>query len=871
MKRMITRLFLLLILFMVFDNSVISLAKDNKENPTPGKEPVNSAGKNESPTQREIADTFLRFQQLIKQGDYQEAWNFIAQPLQVEMGGLEAFTNWASSKKQELSTLVIQVVKQKEKQAVCGLNTDSLDPELGFIYLEHQPKGWFISHFGVKLPSPYPLGQEEEFAKAAQEYSEWGSKCFSLQQRLYEIKRACNYLNQALPLEIKDGDKLINILQDDLMIYHDCLTRSILAAQLEAERFTEIVNRIRQNYNNLYTACAKAADTIHLAEPVPVEAPKLSVKESALGGAQLFGANHHNPNDPWDAFKQLRFDFLTVNFDPCSSRVRSIYRDSDFNFSSLAAEIAQNAAHGYLSILSQGSFTFQFCTFDPKEQELWRNYFTRMGRFFRDNSDLIGYELFNEPELAPYDPKSAWGEMERKAWQEYLANKYPSLAALNQLWKTKYKSFTEIIPPTQAPVGIMRPIQYEYGRFRQVALAQFLGMCCEALQAADPNHLVLSQMLEAGNYQDPYLVGQQPFDIYSLHMTFGGYHGPDLENNMVQAYGGARFLGKPLWQEEFIYNNHEAKNVQEGPILAAAMTRNLWQAIAWGFRGIEFFELDGAFGDWNNYILDLDANFGLLRFSGLAIGPALTRAKRLSRFLLSTEIVQPQIAILDSPAAKTYPVTNTTGILERWLSTKHCPYLIIPEAGLADRPTELANYRVLILPGTKQIGGACAQVIAGWIKAGGVLISIDDGGRYDEYGRLSALAPLLSHPAGKETGQGKIIKMPPISNADNPADLLPGFEKNLTLANIKNDYVTEDNPDLELIMRQGLDGTKYLVGINLSAKKTITFTIYLRGQVNEVIDLDCGNGFPIQGTKNFDKYNFRGRLEPGEATIWMIK
>ncbi|NQT84526.1 beta-galactosidase [bacterium] len=118
-----------------------------------------------------------------------------------------------------------------------------------------------------------------------------------------------------------------------------------------------------------------------------------------------------------------------------------------------------------------GLGALDFNIWDPAEQERWESYFRALGKHYRNNPNVLCYELFNEPDLHNYDADAPGSEFVREAFRKCLAGKFGTISALNEAWQSEYSSLDEILPAVGEPRRRLTPLDYAFRRFRRLSLA----------------------------------------------------------------------------------------------------------------------------------------------------------------------------------------------------------------------------------------------------------------------------------------------------------------------------------------------------------------------------------------------------------------
>jgi len=292
----------------------------------------------------------------------------------------------------------------------------------------------------------------------------------------------------------------------------------------------------------------------------------------------------------------------------------------------------------------------------PRVVEQLKTFVTRLGERYRDNPDVLCYEVFEEPALVLSDPSPApgstisltatgYGEAATRAYRAYLAGQYPSIEALNARWGTGYASFEAVAPPAKLDGPGINPAEvYDFGRFRTSSHAAFFARLVGALQEADPVHAVVPQFLPmfcSWRYSglDAFALAGAGWDFYATHDWPG--QGPAWET--AYTWSVALWANKPLWNEEYIWSNWVRRDQGEAALWAGARS-GVWRQFAWGKRCLELFEWDVAWesefeGDWNNALLNRRAGKLIPRYAAGVFPVMAQKMDRLAQYVYPTRVV----------------------------------------------------------------------------------------------------------------------------------------------------------------------------------------------------------------------------------------
>jgi len=578
-----------------------------------------------------------------------------------------------------------------------------------------------------------------------------------------------------------------------------------------------------------------------------------------------------------------RFDYVNKAVDACaragykSDLQIGVVRAVRSLFDKFGEEIYLHTSDGRWS--DRGECHQMINIWHPEVLRVNNDYLTTLGRNFKDNENVVCYELINEPSLhvgkqaerfrSEHYGTGGYSKAARRAWPKFLRRKYGDIARLNKLWGSDYASFEAVEPPADCMVEPSEfpdprvPLVIEFNRFRMRSHEEYFRGSIAALRKADPNHVVMPQFIASvfprvEACDDLLGLGSLDWDFFSTH----DWPGDKPAVTCLYAYSINRYIKKPMWEDEFIWPHWVQKGVDQR-LVRAATRRNLWRMIAWGKRGIHLFNLEnewcaGSPDNWNNSILNVELGSRIVRFGTGAIKMVKDAAGPLAPVIFKTHIVNQRIAIIQPTttllSGKPYHASKRAAntICSRLLKMHWTPFFV-PEECILDGREDLDNFDLIIVP-----YGVCAPAqlqdkLLEWTKKGGHLVLAGPFGVYDEFGRKSlhllretfgATGAAMSEkgrwqislPAEKkpersllsrDCGKGTICLQ-----TDGPVPLAE-----LLSAAIPRKPVDCAQESVELILRSDEEGTRYLFAVNLDYGAAVRTEISFAGGFTKVTDM----------------------------------
>lgn len=170
----------------------------------------------------------------------------------------------------------------------------------------------------------------------------------------------------------------------------------------------------------------------------------------------------------------------------------------------------------------------------------------------REDPRMVGYFMRNEPHWAFVDRLDLTGLMlkspvcyaSKKAFIQWLREKYRTVEQLNAAWESTYEAFESLYEASnvmEASITLGRKLDYSH--FNRIMIRRYVEVPARLCKQTDPNHLNLG-MRYAWVGSDDVLEGCEWFDVFSLNCY---QFSPDREQI---AYISGR-LNKPVMIGEY--------------------------------------------------------------------------------------------------------------------------------------------------------------------------------------------------------------------------------------------------------------------------------------------------------------------------------
>lgn len=228
-----------------------------------------------------------------------------------------------------------------------------------------------------------------------------------------------------------------------------------------------------------------------------------------------------------------------------------------------------------------------------------------LARRYGTNAYVVGWQTDNE--YGCHDTILSWGEVDRKAFQEWLRRRYQSTDQLNAAWGNAFWSmdvqdFGHVALPNLAVTETNPAAKLDFWRFHSQQVAAYNKMQCEIIRAHSPGRWVTHNMMGFFNDFDHWAVGDDldfvSWDSYPVgfterfpfseeeHVRWAETAHPDIApffNDLYRGVGHGRFWVMELQPGPV---NWAAWNPVPKPGMIRMFT---WEALAHGADVVSYF------------------------------------------------------------------------------------------------------------------------------------------------------------------------------------------------------------------------------------------------------------------------------------------
>ncbi|MBI3921381.1 MAG: beta-galactosidase [Armatimonadetes bacterium] len=399
-----------------------------------------------------------------------------------------------------------------------------------------------------------------------------------------------------------------------------------------------------------------------------------------------------------------------------------------------------------------------YCLESAETRNMLERYLRAAIPLFREKQSLLTYDLFNEFLYEGYCQDSM------REFHRWLVRKHGTIARLNQIWQTRFRSFDEIPAPFQArghaedmqaitgaydPVGIytQRPPYYDWCRFNQWRCTEFLKWMRGLLREMDHQTPVTVKTPHVGIFTRcerlAFIRGVDREAIAQALDVTGLDAGYSVGNNYFDALLVYDYL-RSVAPDKRIFNteNHFIFFAED---MARQWPRALWQQFLHGQVATDLF-MWGITPEWFNPALEAGGAFNFAERPEVLEALAVTSVdvQRLSREVLAFQDLTPEFAFL-------FPLPSLLDEQERFQkgmlhAYRAALFLDTPVGFVSDRQAKRGiphGVKLLVVPGAPFVEASTVTALQEFVQRGGRLVLMgDECLRFDEYGRPRTKASL---------------------------------------------------------------------------------------------------------------------------------
>jgi len=513
---------------------------------------------------------------------------------------------------------------------------------------------------------------------------------------------------------------------------------------------------------------------------------------------------------------------------------------------------------------------------------------------------------YRQHRLPGYNPS------QKQAFRDYLAERYPSVDALNRNWRSDYASFAEIAPPPDRnikPAPAATGLTYEFERFMRVNFVRYQAKLRALYRKYLPGAKVLPDPSTFIAEMNAYLMYKENACDYM------GFHSNVSLEEPMWAYLSTmnRVFGKVTGHYENYHGYYRRAHLNDER-LARRDLRKLFFTLfmrdvrlsTWWIRYSASPSSYTVAYNGNACMLDYDQT--IYRWSTTALPVMFTRGRAIEKALVGsaperpvTAIIQPCATIFNLASMgedhKTSPTIRMMFELHNSvLRPKNLAHDYLPEEMVLDGHASLDDYGLLFLPYAPYLSAEFAKRLSAWVKNGGTLIGFGPFGLMDQYGAaMPEGASLFKQlfPDYRQTGDGYFAyTLTGGPDQDEPGITKKPFGKGQLIhlnrmssvytqnAALKTEFDQElsafdalktadpASKDLKLLVRKSKQGDDlYLCICNKNVEAPVTADVSVRGAYRQALDITVPGWFPAPATASQDKTVVAVRLEPGEWTM----
>ena len=379
--------------------------------------------------------------------------------------------------------------------------------------------------------------------------------------------------------------------------------------------------------------------------------------------------------------------------------------------------------------------------------------------------------LVNEPAVNTNYTNSNGVQYYKPLWQEFLVEKYGTIAALNQAYNgTTYADFSQVLMPTGMEAT---PLFNDYMDFNEGVINEFHHWLTQTAGKENPNILKSSKVMSYFRYNYPsYLIIGSNYEKVSKDFDINNcdafsYWGNDADTPMPIKMGWYDYITSvndlPAWDSEshILYDRPTVDYIDLIPEYVAA---DVWNGAVHGRSGDMLWLYDHRDVNMPYYEIgwsNANSNFALRPDSVKAVSTAAMDLNRLSKEVAALQKEQAKVGILFSTTSINYNQESMTSACDAYQEIIFSGQ----KAGFVteEKAEDMHQYELLIVPAMTHVPKNMVQEINNYLNAGGKVLMLGNQAlAYDENGKAhdaSILGSIAKKADTKSTVKGKIQEM----------------------------------------------------------------------------------------------------------------
>ncbi len=337
-----------------------------------------------------------------------------------------------------------------------------------------------------------------------------------------------------------------------------------------------------------------------------------------------------------------------------------------------------------------------------------------------------GYHTWHVKGLCDYNPYTI------KLYHKWLADRYKLLDTLNKLYKTKYRSFSQVEPPKEFNGPDAR--WFDWMEFRRYSYGEYLK---DAYRLLKP-HLKKTQItpkpinfdyFTVSTANDPWLYKDAcdvfGYDIYPFQRE--GYMDPAMSLDFHRTQVGDKKI-------KFLESNFEFRRANQTEKTADDMHLLYWPAFLRGLDGMYFY---CWYQHWsrNHSGFWLRMTDGVLTPQGRGAAAVVKGVQTLSPILKTGHVLGVQAAVYFpweeiSQTPNVAPISALRGAYKMFTQLHYQTEFVTWHNIIRG---DLSKYKVLALPLSCHLRPDVVKKIKEFVKNGGLLIGDYQAGKFDQY------------------------------------------------------------------------------------------------------------------------------------------
>jgi hypothetical protein len=368
-------------------------------------------------------------------------------------------------------------------------------------------------------------------------------------------------------------------------------------------------------------------------------------------------------------------------------------------------------------------------------------------------------DLYHLPNEMHIRYNQGWGKRGMELFHKYLEKEYGSVEKLNEVWKTGYKEFKEVVIPIKMPETTSEHIIWEdWILFRDNFISRYAEDLYNLVKKIDPDTPVLSRYF----FQRQASVANS-FSTLNEHCDINGNHS-FWSHSLYLADWFHRIGRKRFYNSEYTFHKYQKTN---DFVFSTLFRRDLWHGTSNGQVGFQIYPWYWAHVPFFESYAVMESD-GRPRTMLWELKNFIKKSGEWSDIVVKGECMKrAEVAFLWSETSRRHQMDSLEGSppfigeingFEVLLRNLHFEREVLTESEI-EKEGVPENIKLLILPGSVYYEPSVYKKFEEFVKRGGWIFAVNnEGGYYDNRGQENFTLFHLSRTVPQKVMQTRFLR-----------------------------------------------------------------------------------------------------------------